>query len=251
MRRADRLFQIIQILRRSTRPVTAAMLAKELEVSRRTVYRDMGDLIGQRVPIEGEAGLGYLLTDDYDMPPLMLTPDELEAVVLGAQWVASHGDETLARAAADVVSKIATAVPAALRSYIVSPSVGVKATNGGPKDAVDAASLRAAIRNGRKLRLRYRSESGAETERTVHPVILGYAETSRLLIAWCELRESFRHFRTERILEVEVLETSTDLRQSELRRRWELWREQQVRSLPSAARQVAILEEGLRHADRR
>jgi predicted DNA-binding transcriptional regulator YafY len=81
MRRADRLFQIIQILRRSTRPVTAAMLAAELEVSRRTVYRDMSDLIGHRVPIEGEAGLGYLLAAEYDMPPLMLTPDELEAVV--------------------------------------------------------------------------------------------------------------------------------------------------------------------------
>jgi predicted DNA-binding transcriptional regulator YafY len=84
MRRADRLFQIIQILRRSTRPVTAAALAEELEVSKRTVYRDVADLIGQRVPIEGEAGLGYLIASDYDMPPLMLTPDEIEAVMLGA-----------------------------------------------------------------------------------------------------------------------------------------------------------------------
>ena len=105
MRRADRLFQIIQILRRCTRPVTAAALAEELEVSKRTVYRDVADLIGQRVPIEGQAGLGYLLASDYDMPPLMLTPDEIEAVMLGAQWVAGRSDKALATAARDVVAK--------------------------------------------------------------------------------------------------------------------------------------------------
>ena len=92
MRRADRLFQIIQILRRSRRPVTASQLATELEVSQRSVYRDIADLVGQRVPIRGEAGIGYLLDRDFDMPPLMLTPNELQATVLGAQWVAGRGD---------------------------------------------------------------------------------------------------------------------------------------------------------------
>src|ERR1700722_17728537 len=111
MRRADRLFQIIQILRRSTHPVTAAALAEELEVSKRTVYRDVADLIGQRVPIDGEAGLGYLLASDYDMPPLMLTPDEIEAVMLGAQWVAGRSDKALCNAARDVMAKIAAVVP--------------------------------------------------------------------------------------------------------------------------------------------
>ena len=128
MRRADRLFQIIQILRRSTRPVTAAALAEELEVSKRTVYRDVADLIGQRVPIEGEAGLGYLIASDYDMPPLMLTPDEIEAVMLGAQWVAGRSDKALANAARDVMAKIAAVVPERLRPFIVEPSVGVKPT---------------------------------------------------------------------------------------------------------------------------
>ena len=111
MRRADRLFQIIQIMRRSSRPVTAAMLAGELEVSKRSVYRDIADLIGQRVPIRGEAGMGYLLDRHFDMPPLMLTPDEIEAAVLGAQWVAERGDTVLAGAARDLIAKIATAVP--------------------------------------------------------------------------------------------------------------------------------------------
>ena len=117
MRRADRLFQIIQILRRTTQPVTAAALAEELEVSKRTVYRDVGDMIGQRVPIEGSAGFGYVLASEYDMPPLMLTPDEIEAVVLGAQWVAGHSDKVLSNAARDVVAKIATVVPEDLRPY--------------------------------------------------------------------------------------------------------------------------------------
>jgi predicted DNA-binding transcriptional regulator YafY len=230
MRRADRLFQIIQILRRSTRPVTAAALAEELEISKRTVYRDVADLIGQRVPIEGEAGLGYLLGTDYDMPPLMLTPDEIEAVMLGAQWVAGRSDKILSNAARDVVAKIAAVVPARLRPFIVEPSVGVKPTIGEPEEGVDTSMLRSAIRNGVKLRLRYRSEAGEETERTVWPVILGYAETNRLLVAWCELRQSFRHFRTDRIIEAQMLDERNGLRPGELRRRWQLWREANVRS---------------------
>ena len=98
MRPADRLFQIIQILRRTPKPITAGALAAELETSKRTVYRDIADLVGQRVPIRGEAGVGYVLQPGLDLPPLMLTPDEIEAAVLGAQWVARHGDAELARA---------------------------------------------------------------------------------------------------------------------------------------------------------
>ncbi|MBB3286098.1 MULTISPECIES: YafY family protein [unclassified Rhizobium] len=232
MRRADRLFQIIQILRRSTRPVTASALAAELEVSKRTVYRDVADLIGQRVPIEGEAGLGYLLAAGYDMPPLMLAPDELEAVVLGAQWVSAHSDKALANAARDVVAKIAAVVPERLRLFVIEPSVGAKPTNGKPEERVDASLLRSAIRNGMKLRLRYNSEASEETERTVWPVILGYAETSSLLVAWCELRQGFRHFRTDRIAAAEILDEPIGLRSGELRRRWQRWREEQVRLSP-------------------
>ncbi len=229
MRRADRLFQIIQILRRTTRPVTAAALAAEIEVSRRTIYRDVADLVAQRVPIEGEAGLGYLLAPGYDMPPLMLTPDEIEAVVLGAQWVAGRSDPDLAHAARDVVAKIAAVVPDHLRPHVLEPSVGVKPAAAGPAEPVDAAVLRAAIREGRKLRLRYRSEAGEETDRVVWPVVLGYSETSRLLIAWCELRQGFRHFRTDRMIAAEGLDERIGLRPGELRRRWQRWRADTVR----------------------
>jgi predicted DNA-binding transcriptional regulator YafY len=231
MRRADRLFQIIQILRRSTRPVTAAALGQELEVSKRTVYRDVADLIGQRVPIDGEAGLGYLLASDYDMPPLMLTPDEIEAVMLGAQWVAARSDKALGNAARDVMAKIAAVVPEHLRPLILEPSVGVKPTRAESAESVDPSRLRSAIREGRKLRLRYRSEAGEETERTVWPVILGYAEATLMLVAWCELREGFRHFRTDRIVELETLDENIGLRHGELRRRWRHWRETNVRVL--------------------
>ena len=229
MRRADRLFQIIQILRRTPRPVTAAALADELEVSRRTVYRDISDLMSQRVPIEGEAGFGYVLTAGYDMPPLMLTPDELEAVVLGAQWVAGQPDKALANAARDLVAKIAAVVPEDLRPYIADPSVGLKPIKPAPAQNLDTAGLRSAIREGRKLRLRYRSEAGEETERTVSPVILGYTDATCLLVAWCELRSDFRHFRADRIVDMTFLAESGDFRPGELRRRWQRWREEHHR----------------------
>lgn len=225
MRRADRLFQIIQTLRRSHRPVTAARLAEELEVSRRTVYRDIADLIGQRVPIEGAAGFGYRLGAGYDMPPLMLTPDEIEAVVLGAQLVARFNDPALADAARDVVAKIATAVPERLRPHIVEPSVVAKPADDSRPGGADKRALRTAIRDGRKLRLLYRSETGDETQRIVWPVVLGYTEARCILIAWCETRQDFRHFRTDRILEAQVLAASCGLPRRELRRRWERWRE--------------------------
>lgn len=225
MRRADRLFQIIQILRRSRHPVTASTLAGELEVSTRTVYRDMADLIGQRVPIEGEAGLGYLLEPGFDMPPLMLTPEEIEAVVLGAQLVARTADSLLASAARDVVAKIASVIPEHLRPFIVEPSVAAKPSDEPATSCIGMRSLRSAIREGRKLRLSYRAEAGDVTERTVWPVLLGFDETRSLLIAWCELRQDFRHFRTDRMLRAEALDEPYAARRGDLRRRWERWRE--------------------------
>lgn len=220
MRRAQRLFQIIQILRRSSRPQTAAALAVELEVSKRTVYRDVADLMGQRVPIEGEAGLGYILASRYEMPPLMLTPDEIEALVLGAQWVMGRNDTVLANAARDVVAKINDVIPGHLRPYILAPSVGPKPVPPAHEGKIDPLMLRLAVRDGVKLKLRYRDELGAETERIIWPVILGYSDTIRMLVAFCELRDGFRHFRTDRILRAERLGTY-GVRPGELRRRWQ------------------------------
>src|ERR1700679_2018677 len=145
VRRADRLFQIIQILRRSRRPVTASQLATELEVSQRSVYRDIADLVGQRVPIRGEAGIGYLLDRDFDMPPVMLTPDELEAAVLGAQWVADRGDAVLAPPRCALISKITAVVREHLRPFIAEPSIGVPRSQALAADGLDMALTRSWI----------------------------------------------------------------------------------------------------------
>jgi predicted DNA-binding transcriptional regulator YafY len=219
MRRADRLFQIIQILRRTTRPVTASRLAEELEVSKRSVYRDVADLIGQRVPIRGEAGLGYVLGRDFDMPPLMLTPDEIEAAVLGAQWVAERGDAVLAAAARDLIAKIGAAVPERLRPFISEPTIGAPASHVATRDGLDIAQTRAWIRAGRKIRIRYRNQRDEDSQRT-WPVIIGYAETVRLLAAWCELRQDFRHFRTDRVVAAEFLDERHGARPGDLMIRW-------------------------------
>lgn len=224
MRRADRLFQIIQLLRRSTRPVTGATLAAALEVSTRTLYRDIATLMGQQVPITGEAGLGYVLAADYDMPPLMLTKVELEAIVLGAQLVAGRDDPLLSPAANDVLAKIATAVPAHLRPFVMAPSTGVPPHLGRLKEVVDAAFLRDTVRSRSKLRLLYRAESGEETERTVWPVVLGYSDANRILIAWCEARQGFRHFRTDRMVAATAMGQPIPEPKGVLHRRWEEWR---------------------------
>jgi predicted DNA-binding transcriptional regulator YafY len=232
MRRADRLFQIIQVLRRSTRPVTAGQLAEELEVSTRSVYRDVADLIGQRVPIRGEAGVGYVLGRDFDMPPLMLTPDEIEAAVLGAQWVAERGDAVLAAAARDLIAKIGAAVPERLRPFIAEPTIGAPANNLAAYDGLDIAQTRAWIRAGRKIRIRYRDRHDGDSERTIWPVIIGYAETVRLLAAWCELRQDFRHFRADRIVAAEFLDERHGARPGELMNRWKRRMETERRAHP-------------------
>ncbi|SHO66629.1 Predicted DNA-binding transcriptional regulator YafY, contains an HTH and WYL domains [Pseudoxanthobacter soli DSM 19599] len=224
MRRADRLFQIIQILRRSPKPVTGAALAAELEVSMRTVYRDIADLMAQRVPIVGEAGVGYVLHADFDMPALMLTPAELEAIVLGVQWVVERDDPALSSAARDVLAKVATVVPGHLRPFIADPSTAIEPPLDASQGVVAVAGLRDAIRGRRKLRLLYRAGNGERSERVVWPVVLGYSDTRRILIAWCERRQAFRHFRTDRMEAAEILAEPIGEPRSLLLRRWKAWR---------------------------
>ncbi|ARQ00042.1 helix-turn-helix transcriptional regulator [Pseudorhodoplanes sinuspersici] len=220
MRRADRLFQIIQALRRARQPVTADQLAAELETSKRTIYRDIADLMGQRVPVRGEAGIGYVLDAGFDLPPLMLTPDEIEAAVLGAQWVARRADPALAKAAEDLIAKIAASVPERLRPYVLEPVSGAPPAWKAVPDALDMPMLRTQIRNGRKIAMSYRDEQGRESQRKVWPITIGYHDTVRLLIAWCELRNDFRHFRTDRIVTTEFLEERYPERPAVLRSKW-------------------------------
>jgi len=220
MRRADRLFQIIQILRRGTRPVTADAIAEELETSKRTVYRDIADLIGQRAPIRGEAGVGYILEDGFDLPPLMLTPEEVEAAVLGAQMVAARGDPALRRAAEDLIAKIGAVIPENLRPLVVEPATRAAPNWRSEPDNIDMAAVRQAIRAGRKVSFAYRDEQDRESRRVVWPFAIGYYETTRLLITWCELRQDFRSFRTDRVSAAEFSEERYPDRPASLRARW-------------------------------
>ena len=216
MRRADRLLQIIQILRRARRPVTASAISEELEVTQRTVYRDVSTLLANGVPIRGEAGIGYVLGEGYDLPPLMFTSDELEALMLGARLVQVQGDDELARAACDAVTKIGEVVPQPLRPVLLDAPLIAPDYSQGPCEGIDGAELRRAVRCSCKLRFHYIDEKGAQTTRTVWPVAIGYLDHKRLLIAHCELREDYRHFRTDRMSGLEVLDERIPVRREAL-----------------------------------
>ena len=221
MRRSDRLFEIVQILRRARSPITAHVIATELGTSKRSIYRDMAALIAQRVPITGEAGIGYVLDRGFDMPPLMLTSDEIEAAMLGAQWVATRGEPELALAALNLIAKIEVALPARLRPYLLEPALSVAPVQAPPAEIVSPAALRAAIRSGRKVALAYRDAEGRLTRRVVWPVLLGYRDSGRILAAWCELRSDFRYFLLERMAAAEVLCDRYPQRPAILRRSWQ------------------------------
>jgi predicted DNA-binding transcriptional regulator YafY len=220
MRRADRLFQIIQVLRRTRKPLTADAIAAELETSKRTIYRDIATLIGQRVPIRGEAGMGYILEKGFDLPPLMLTPEEIEAAVLGAQWVAGHADPALARAAEDLMAKIADTVPERLRPFVLEPASRARPSWNREPDRLDMVRTRTQIHEGRKIMLRYRDEQGRASERMIWPISVGYLEAVRLLAAWCELRGDFRSFRTDRVVDASYLDDRYPERRDVLRAKW-------------------------------
>lgn len=220
MRRAERLLNLIQILRRHRRPVTGQELARELEVSLRTVYRDIASLTADRVPIRGEAGVGYVLGEGFDLPPLMFTPDELEAVMLGLRWVARRGDRALSRAAQDSVAKIGTVLPENLRPFLFDAALLVPTQFRLTIDQVDVARLRQAIREGRKVGLDYRAEDGRQTARVIWPFAVAYFDAQRLILAWCELRQAFRSFRTDRMIGIDVKPEKYPVRRKVLLKRW-------------------------------
>lgn len=211
MRRAERLFQIVQRLR-GRGPVTAATLGRELEVSPRTIYRDVQDLVLSGVPIQGEAGVGYALPRSFDLPPLMFDEAEIEALVLGARIVESWADAELARAARNVLSKVEVVLPARLRDLIPDATLFAPGFHVRKATSEGLSELRAAIKARRKVALAYRDRGDASTARTVQPLGVFYWGASWSLGAWCELRRDFRNFRLDRVTKLDVLdETFSDL----------------------------------------
>jgi predicted DNA-binding transcriptional regulator YafY len=204
VRRADRLFQIVQLLR-ARRLVTAAEISRELEVSARTIYRDVADLVASGVPIDGEAGVGYALARGFDLPPLMFDAEEIGALVLGARMVQAFGDEGLARRAKSVLTKVEAVVPERLRQGFARPEWHVW-RGLGKEVRAHVESLRRGIDEKRKLAFRYTDEKGAETTRTVRPLCLAFWGPLWTAGAWCELRADFRNFRPDRMRAVELLE---------------------------------------------
>lgn len=234
MRRTERLFRIIQILRRKRRPVTGRELADELEVALRTVYRDMAELTAQGVPVRGEAGTGYVIDSAFDMPPLMLTHDELEAAVLGAAWVAQRGDPALARGAQDLIAKLNQAVPQELRVVVLDASLRPLSFRKRAQDSFDVARIRAAIRERQKMKLTYDDGEGRTTTRVIWPFLIAYMEDVRMVAAWCELRNGFRTFRTDRIRNAEPTGAKFREALARLRKRWET--EQACRGIDAGER---------------
>jgi len=204
VRRADRLFEIIQVMRRKA-PVRARDLSEALEVSERTIYRDVQDLIASGVPIEGEAGVGYVLKAGFDLPPLMFNEPEIEALVLGARIVESWADAELAEAASNVIAKIEAVIPDRLRGYMANTALLAPPHRYMEPIHFDLARMRHALRGQLKIHFRYVDFAGRETVRTVRPLSLAYFGPVWMLAAWCELRDDFRTFRLDRIDDFEVL----------------------------------------------
>lgn len=200
MSRSNRLFEIIQALRSATRPVTAEDLALKMEVSTRTIYRDIASLQAMHTPIEGEAGIGYMMRRGYDLPPLNFDTEEIEALRVGLLLLTRTGDSTLQKAATRIFEKM---------DVLHGPADWLQVTSwGAPMDdselgCVSIAMLREMIRDEYKLELVYRDEKDVKTTRVIRPIALSYRATSILLAGWCELRNALRHFRTDRIYSCE------------------------------------------------
>lgn len=217
MARSERLLELLQTLRRHRRPVSGAALAAEAGISLRTLYRDIDSLRAQGAVIEGEAGVGYVLKPGYLLPPLMFSDEEVEALVLGSRWVARRTDEPLAAAAREALAKIGAVLPPALAERIEMSALFV-----GPSRTphADLAPIRQAIRNERKLAIRYDDGRGAVSERIIWPLALAFFDGARIVVSWCELRQDFRHFRTDRIVALTATDTRYPRRRPALLSEW-------------------------------
>lgn len=223
----NRLFSIIQVLRAAKKPVKAKELSEKLEVSVRTIYRDIAELQMQNVPILGEAGIGYMLKGGFEMSPLMLTPEELEAALLGTQWVARSGDKSLAKSASILIDKINVVIPEHLRHVLLKSPVVIPTTTEAVADAINMSDFRTAIRDQKKIAIVY-SVGGNRSERVIWPFIIGYFETVRVVAAWCERRKAFRHFRTDRIESFEILAEIVPKPIEQLKAEW--WEIEKIRT---------------------
>lgn len=243
MARTHRLFELLQMLRRRRGPVSGAELAREAGVSLRTLYRDIAALQAIGAEIEGEPGVGYVLRPGFLLPPLMFSREEIEAVTLGAKWVARRTDDSLSDAARNAIAKIAAVLPRDLKAQLDDDALIVGSGRERPQN-VALALLRRALREERKLAMSYRDEKGLRTERVVWPVALGFFESTRVLAGWCELRGAFRHFRSDRIEAARILEERPPRRRQTLLKEWRQNMLTEADSVPAYGRRVSAQAKG-------
>jgi predicted DNA-binding transcriptional regulator YafY len=220
MSRSQRLLDLIQVLRRHRRPVAGAALAEEVSVSLRTLYRDIETLKAQGAHIDGEAGVGYVLRPGFMLPPLMFSEEEIEALVLGMRWVKERADGPLGAAARNALAKIGAVLPDDMRDSL--DASGLLIGPGEPVAAGDAelVSIRDAIRTERKLQIAYADGNGSQSKRTIWPFALAFFDRIRVVVAWCELREDYRHFRTDRITALKPIAKRYPRRRASLLKEW-------------------------------
>ena len=220
MNRSTRLFEIIQLLRSSRRSLTAQEIADSLEVTKRTIYRDIVALQSMRVPIDGEAGVGYILRPGFDLPPLMFTAEEVEAIAVGLSLLGRTGDPGLENAARSVVRKISDVLPEENPYGLLNQTVFTSTWHNLPQTNIDPGLLRQAIRDESKLAIQYADQQEAKSARIIQPLALVYYVDSLVLAAWCELRADFRHFRVDRIKECGVTDQHFKDSGRALREKW-------------------------------
>ncbi len=223
MSRSVRFFEIIQILRQAKEPVTAKMLAEQLEVNIRTIYRDIASLQASKLPIEGEAGIGYIMRTGLDLPPLMFSQEELEAIVVGLSMLGRSADSGLIHAATSVASKISNVLP---ENSIVTTPHQVSQWNQIPASHVQPEELRRIIREEAEIDILYLDLQDVTTQRVIKPIALFYYIDVIVLVAWCTLREGFRHFRIDRIQNYEITGNIFTDEGNQLRRDWEILQKQ-------------------------
>jgi predicted DNA-binding transcriptional regulator YafY len=220
MSRAQRLLDLIQALRGYRRPVSGATLAETLGISLRTVYRDIETLKAQGAHIDGEPGVGYVLRPGFMLPPLMFSEEEIEAIVLGSRWVADRADAALGTAARNALAKIAAVLPQDLKVSLDTSSLPVGPGNAVAAGDAELPTIRLAIRTERKLRIFYVDGRGRDSKRTIWPFALAFFDRVRVVVAWCEIREGFRHFRTDRIRKLQFVDKRYPRRRRVLLKDW-------------------------------
>ncbi len=219
MSRTERLLDILQILRRHRRPVKGAVLAEETGISLRTLYRDIATLQSMGAEIDGEPGLGYVLKPGFLLPPLMFSPEEIEALALGLKWAGARTDGPMGQAARDAMAKLGAVLPLELRQRFDDDALVVVPC--GPQPVrEDLPLIRKALNGECKLLLDYSDQKGAKTKRVVWPVTVGFFDSVQVLAAWCELRNDYRHFRIDRIQDVKALAEKTPKRRFQMMKEW-------------------------------